>query len=289
MKQTTNLFIYVLYALLACVVFIYLLFPSETVKEILTEQLAQIQPGIEIQTETIRPTIPPGLGFKPLTLMAEGKPIVHSEKVKVRPHLLSLLRDTKVISFNGPLGSGRMAGRAELEQTLKRSQQMVHIDLTAVPLESIPLFKKWPNYRPSGAMNGMITYDSLKGGKGRVDAEISVEPIRIVFDPPIMGLDEIAFTELQGEFSATHRQITINRCEAFGEQVEARISGFIALREPLGASRPTLSLTVKPQPAFIAEHKNDMIGGLLSSSKAVKRGVVFQISGTLDNPSYVIR
>lgn len=289
MKRTTNLFIYLLYALLACVVFLYLLFPSETVKEILTEQLAQIQPGLEIQTDTIRPIIPPGLGFKPLTLVVSGNPIVSSEKLKVRPHLISMLRDTKVFSFNGPLGSGRMDGRAELEQTLKRSQQMVYIDLNAVPLEAIPLFKKWPKFRPSGQLDGAISYDSLKGGNGRIDAEISVETISIVFDPPVMGLTQLEFAELQAEFNATHRQITINQCEAFGPQFEARVSGFIALRQPLGASRPTLSLTVKPQQAFISEHKNDMIGGLLSSSKALKRGMVFQISGTLDNPSYVIR
>ena len=44
-----------------------------------------------------------------------------------------------------------------------------------------------------------------------------------------------------------------------------------------------------PQPAFLAEHKNDLIGGLMTSQTAQKRGMVFRISGTLDNPKYVMR
>ena len=289
MKQKTNILIYALYTLFAAVVFLYLLFPSDPVREILIEQLAKTQPDLNIQIETIRPTIPPGLRFQPLSVGFAGKPFINSKKVNVRPHLLSLMRDIKIISFSGPLGSGRFDGRAELEQTLKRSQKIIDVNLTEVPLEAIAFFKQWQEFAPYGSIDGQITYDSIKGGKGRVDAEISITPLRIVIDPPIMGMGALEFTELQAEFSATQRQLTINRCEAYGPQVEARISGFIALRQPIGDSRPTLSLTVKPQPDFTAEHKNDMIGGLLSSSKAQKRGLVFQISGTLDNPSYVIR
>lgn len=289
MKNSTRIFIYILYALAAGVFFLYLLFPSDLVKEILSEQLAQTQTEIEVDTDTIRPTIPPGLRFQPLLLSYAGTPFLNSEKVKIRPHLLSLMGDNKAFSFHGPLGSGRFSGRAEVAQTLKRVQQIIDIDITETPLEAIAYFKQWPQFTPSGLIDGQISYDSFKGGTGRVDADMIITPVRIVLNPPLMGIDVLDFTELQAEISATQRQLTIKKCEAFGTQINGKISGFISLRQPLGESRPTLSVTVKPQAAFIAKHKNDMIGGLLSSSKALKRGVVFQISGTLNNPSYVIR
>jgi hypothetical protein len=67
------------------------------------------------------------------------------------------------------------------------------------------------------------------------------------------------------------------------------MTGSVIFRQPMGNSRLTLSCTVKPQPAFVAEHKNDLIGGLLASQTAQKRGMIFRVSGTLDNPKYTVR
>jgi len=85
------------------------------------------------------------------------------------------------------------------------------------------------------------------------------------------------------------RMLQIRRWEATGPQIDSRASGSIVLRQPLGASRVTLACTVKPQAGFLAEHKNDVLGGLLASANAQNRGMVFRISGTLDHPSYVMR
>jgi hypothetical protein len=87
----------------------------------------------------------------------------------------------------------------------------------------------------------------------------------------------------------TPKMLQIKNCEASGNQIDGRISGSIIFRQPIGSSRLTLSCTIKPQPTFIADHKSDVIGGLLASDAAQKRGIVFRISGTLDNPNYVIR
>ena len=88
---------------------------------------------------------------------------------------------------------------------------------------------------------------------------------------------------------ATQRMLQIRNCEGIGDQIEGKLTGSILFRNPIEESRITLSLTIKPQPAFIEDHKNDMIGGLLSTANAQKRGVVFRISGTINNPRYVIR
>jgi type II secretion system protein N len=289
MKPTLKILIYALYALTAGIVFLYLLFPSDLIKEVLVERLAQTQSGIQVRVETIRPTLAPGLSFQPLSISYADKAVLRSEQVKLRPHLLSLLGDPKIFSFNGPLGSGRFSGHAEMTRKQKRPQNTIHIDLTGVPLDAIELFKQWPHYLPYGEIEGQIAYDSLKGGSGTVEVNVVIAPARIVIDPPLMGLKVLEFSELRATLSATQRRLTIKRCEAFGAQLEGKITGSIAFDQPMGNSRPTLSLTVKPQAAFIADHKDDMIGGLLASDKAQKRGVVFQIAGTLDNPSYVVR
>ncbi len=289
MKRTSKILIYGLYALVAGGVFLYLLFPSDLIKEIIAERLVQTRSDIQISTDTIRPTIPPGILFRPLVVSYANQSLLSSERAKLKLHLGSLFGDAKILSFDGPLGKGHFSGRAELTQKRNRAQNIVTVNLSGIPLESLDVIKQWPNYSPFGALEGQIAYDSLKGGTGTMEADLVISSARIVIDPPVMGLETLDFAEIRAEITATRRQLIIKRCEASGGQVEGRITGSIAFRQPMGNSRPNLSLTVKPQPAFIEEHKNDMIGGLLSSDKAQKRGVVFQISGTLDNPSYVIR
>ncbi len=289
MKRTSKILIYGLYAIVASALFLYLLFPSDLIKEIIAERLAQTRTDIQIRTDKIRPTIPPGVLFRTLAVSYADQSLLLSERVKLRPHLGSLFGDAKILSFNGSLGKGHFTGRAELTQKRNRAQNIITVNLSGIPLEALDVIKQWPNYSPFGALEGQIAYDSLRGGTGTVEADLVISPARIVIDPPVMGLEILDFAEIRAEITATQRQLIIKRCEAGGGQVEGRITGSIAFRQPMGNSRPNLSLTVKPQPAFIEAHKNDMIGGLLSSDQARKRGVVFQISGTLDNPSYVIR
>jgi hypothetical protein len=83
--------------------------------------------------------------------------------------------------------------------------------------------------------------------------------------------------------------LQIRRCEATGNQLQGKLTGSIVFSKPFGNSRLTMSLTVKPLPGFVAQHKNDMIGGFFASDKAQKRGILLRLSGTLDHPSYRIR
>lgn len=289
MKTTTKILFYSLYALIACGAFLYLLFPSDLLKEIITERLEHTQSNIEISVDHIRPTIPPGLQFRSLLVSYANQPLFRSDQVKLRFHLGSLFGGSKTVAFNGPLGSGNFSGRAETTEKRNRPQHIVNVHLSGVPLEAVDAFKQWPQYNPLGEIQGQIIYDSLKGATGTLEADVVISPARIVLDPPLMGLEVLEFSEIRAEISANQRQLIFKRFEVYGEQVEGKITGSIAFRQPMGSSRTNLSVTVKPQPAFISDHKNDMIGSLLLSSKAQKRGVAFQISGTLDNPSYVIR
>ena len=128
----------------------------------------------------------------------------------------------------------------------------------------------------------------LKGG-GTAEVSLEISQAHITLDPPLMGLEGMEFSLIKAQLIVTPRMMQIRSCEANGDQFESKLTGSIVFRQPFEESRLTLSMTVKPQPAFLADHKNDMIGGLLSSGNAQKRGLIFRISGTLHNPNYVVR
>lgn len=218
-----------------------------------------------------------------------GLPLFNADHLRVRPDLLTMLGSQKTLSFTGAIGKGQIVGNAELSSDSNRSHAKVVFNLLSIPLEALELSKKWPEYRPSGDINAYVDFDSRKGSGGTTKINCDIVPVKIALNPPIMGLEHVEFSQVKAEITITRRMLQIRRCEAEGSQFEGKISGSIIFREPISNSRLTLSCTLRPQPAFVAEHKSDMLGGLLSSGNTLKRGMVFRISGTLANPQYVIR
>ena len=288
MKRTTKISLYIAFALVSLVFFLYVRFPSEFVKNTLSEQVKYNLPEAELITDVISPTFPPGLKLKPLSLTYADQSIFRMDDFKVVPNLISLFSASRKVTYRGNIGSGTLIGRADTAMQNNREQTKVAMTLTRVPLKFIDILNQWESYAPDGELDATVNYDSLKGG-GTADVNMEISPARISFDPPLMGIEALDFNQINAQLILTRRMLQIRNCDAAGDQIEGKITGSIVFREPIEDSRITLSMTVKPQPAFIEDHKNDLIGGMLSTPNAQKRGVVFRISGTINNPRYVIR
>jgi type II secretion system protein N len=288
MNRSGKIILYVLYGVFALAVFLYLRFPSDLMKEMLIAEMNKLQPLAELKTDSVRPAIPLGIKLAPLSIDYNHMPVLRMDSLKITPHIFSLLRQTKRFSFSGTLGDGELQGTADMTTTSTGDQVLGDFTLSRVPLAFLEVLSQYPNFKPEGMLNAKINFDSKKGG-GSADISLEITPARLKLDPPFMDLDALEFSLVKAQLAATQRMIQIRSCEASGDQLESKLTGAVVLRQPLQDSRLTLSLTVKPQPAFLADHKNDMIGGLLASGSAQKRGLIFRISGTLDNPRYVIR
>jgi len=288
MNRTSKIFLYGLYAIFALVVFLYFRFPSELMREILLAQVQKAQPLVRLATEKVSPTIPPGIKLEPLSVAYANMPIMRMDDLKITPHLFSLFGHAKRFGFKGTLGSGELTGQVDTVMESNSEQAQIVANLSRVPLEFLEVLNQYQSFRPEGELDAKINYDSSKGG-GTSDISMEISHAHITLDPPLMGLEAIDFSLIKAQLTASPRMVQIRSCEASGDQLESKLTGSIVFRQPLEESRITLSLTVKPQPAFIADHKNDMIGGLLTSDNAQKRGLIFRISGTLNNPNYVIR
>lgn len=288
MKRSTKIFLYVLFAIAALFFFLYARFPSEMVKTALSQRIKDMDPKADLDTDLISPAIPLGLKMTPLSVDYAEQPILRMAYLKVMPDLFSLFSDSKQFSYHGNIGSGVLKGRAETAMKNNRGQTKVSMTLNRVPLNQIDILNQWKSYTPDGELDATINFDTLKGG-GTADINMEITPAQIAFDPPVMGIEALEFTQLKARMMVTRRMLQIRNCDAVGNQIEGKITGSIVFRDPFDDSRLTLSLTVKPQPAFIEDHKNDLIGGMLSSENAQKRGLVFRISGTINNPRYVIR
>jgi type II secretion system protein N len=288
MNSTGKILLYGLYVIAAVCFFLYLLFPSQTISRMIVDRVSQARSDVRVDVKDAHPVFPPGLKLESLSVDFADTPIIRMPFIKIVPALFSMMGGEKHIAFNGPLGHGSLKGLAELTSEGQRHQTKVILNLTEVPLEAFEILRRWPNYQVAGDMTAYIDYDSRKGTDGTANVKLDIAPTKIVFNPPIMGLTQMEFTQLETEMTITPRILQIRRCEVSGSQIEGKITGAIIFRQPLQKSRLTLSCTLKPQPAFLSDHKNDMIGGLIGNASAQQRGIIFRISGTLDNPSYVV-
>ena len=288
MRRTTKIFLYILFALATFSIFIYVRFPAEMVEDAVSQEVARFGADVAVEAAVIRPAFPPGVKLMPLLVNYADQPFLRMDYLKITPDLRSFFTSSQRYACYAGIGSGELKGRAETSAEGSRVRSKIALTLNRVPLDYIEFLTQWKNYRPHGDLDATISFDSIKGG-GTADIHLEISPARIEFEPPLMGIEALDFTLFKSQLVATQRMLQIKNCDAIGDQIEGKISGSIIFRDPIEDSPVTLTLTVKPQPAFIAYHKNDMIGGLLSNANAQKRGVVFRISGTLTNPRYVIR
>lgn len=289
MKITGKVIIYIAFTLVMVIVFLLFRFPSEVAIQLIDKQMARFYPEVNVNTDSVSPTFPPGIKLEPMEVSYAGLPLISADEFRIRPKLLSVLGANKNVIFNGTIGTGKIKGNAATTTEDARSHAKVVMNLIAIPLEALELSGHFPEYRASGDINAYVDYDSRKGSGGTAKINLDIVPVKITLKSPLMGLELIEFSQLKAELTATQRMLQIRRCEADGPQFEGKLSGSIIFRNPIENSRLTLSCTLRPHPAFVAEQKNNIIGGLLSSGNALKRGLVFRISGTLANPRYVMR
>ena len=289
MMRTSNKYVlYFVYTLFALGVFLYLRFPAALVEDLMLKQLKQIDPDIQLTTTAVALTPSVGIRLDAPALAYADIPVVHLDQFKIRPQLMTLFRKKKHFSLSGSMGTGRLTGRMESEFGAQRPQSMIVLNLDSTQIDYIDALNQWPAFLVDGLMDAIVKYDSSKAG-GTADISAEISPLKITLESPLMGLETLEFRSIAAQMTVTQRMLQIRNCDASGDQLEGKLSGSIVFRQPMENSRLSLSLTVKPQPAFIADHRNDMIGGLLASENAQKRGVVFRISGTVANPRYVIR
>lgn len=290
MKRTGKFLLYGIYALMAVGLFLYLLFPSAVVRELVVAQVRQSHSAVDVRIDEVRPSFPPGLRMFPLSFSYAGTQIIALQQLKVVPKLTSLLGNEKQVAYNGSIqGGGGLEGYVRILQEAPRQKISGTLNVSQLPIENIALLKQISQVAVVGMLTTFVDFDTHKGPGGTADVNIDLSPVRVNFTTPLMGLEQLDFTRIQSDLIVTPRMLQIKQIDATGAQLEARITGSVVFRFPLQESRLNLSCTVKPQPGFVAEQKDTMIGALLASSAAQQRGVIIRIAGTLAKPNYVVR
>ncbi|BBO87464.1 type II secretion system protein GspN [Desulfosarcina ovata] len=289
MLSMKAIFGYLAYALGAVVLFVYLLFPDQTVTAYLQSRLASVDPALKITAADIRPTLPPGLKMNAADIDKAGHRVVHIDKARITPELRSLLQPDKQLRFAASLADGSIIGRTTITDRTSSGVQKIDADLDRIQLEKIDAVKQIESFSLVGELRGHVTYDGAREPDGMTNGRLTVARLRINLKTPFFGIADLLMEKTEAEFSMNRNNLRLSALTFEGPMAEGRISGIIEVRHPLSSSRLNLTGTAKPMPELLARLQESLAPDLINTRTLGTRGISFRIRGTIDNPDLSMR
>ncbi len=273
-----------IYIICAALFFFYYLFPSDTVKEYLADQIRQTHPNLTVKISRVKPAFPPGLKLKGVSVYHLGQTIAALENLKISPDILSLFTTTTHLSFKGNGYGGTLKGRVDIIKKSSGREVMIDADLAGIQLNQLEALSAVTKHRISGNLDGTLEFkanvphQTLRGDLILTDGQIE-------FSPPVLNQNVITFNTIEAELMLNGRSLTINSCQLEGNQLDADVAGSIKFSGRSARKILNLSGTVKLHEALLAKLGKN-VPQLLKGSKLGNQGFPFKIKGPMDSPQY---
>ena len=276
---------YAAYFVAITVFFLYYLFPSEAVKDYVAYRLGRISPDVDISIEDISPMIPPGIKLHDVGISRDNRALLDLQSVKITPRLLSLFSGRKSARFWGRIDAGSVEGSVEIGNVNDRRTEKIEGTISRVPVQKIPALKHLTPHKISGNLNGDFIIDR-RGSDGLMTGQLTLSECRIVFDQPVIGQPSLAFKKIAADLVMENGRLVIKKCSARGNDLDADITGTIALNSTRGLNALNLNGAVRPHHAFLVKIENSIPAGFLQQKNAGGQAISFRIRGTVDTPEF---
>ncbi len=288
MSRPKTIALYVGVVLAATAVFLYVRFPSDTVKEFISAKVNQSTPGVEISMDRLSPRLPAGATLENVRFEYERQLLLTAEYTKISARPLTLISGKKAFSYLLSTSGGEVKGRAILINDAVGPGVDLKARFNAIQLQEIPAIEAFSGYRVEGILDGIINVNG-SDRNGAAQTAFTVSECAINLAQPLLGLEKLNFQLIEVELAMNGQRVVVKKCNLNGEEVDGRITGSLTVRNPYGQTRLNLSGVLKPQPAFSAKLSKKIPTVLLSGTNIQRKGIPFKITGTIDRPGYSLR
>ncbi len=264
---------YLLAVLLVCLV---IGFPSEKLRAHVAQRLSAGLPGLSVAIREIRPTLPPGADLQGVSVSRAGDPLVVLDRLRITPDLLSLIRDVTQYRFQGSAAEGEISGTARVETRKGRSGLSMQAQWAGVLLQKLPILQGFQGSRVSGHMEGSLAIND----QGSLTGKLRVVDSQVELARPLFDQKTFSFKTLDADLSLQNRTLLLRNGRLRGNEMDADVSGTIALSPSSGAGTLNLSGRATPHHAFLAKMEGSLPPNLLRRRAAIS----FKISGPLGSP-----
>ena len=283
MTKKRRRFLYGAYIILIALVFSYLLFPSDSVKEYLTNRVYTQNPAYRMDIETLRPSFPPSLRLKNIQLFYQNGLIFNTDVLKLFPNWLSLFTFKPGASFQGEAYQGRLNGALSIIRVETESHPLLSVTFTDINLMLVPWFQEQFELDVSGTLSGKIRYEqkTVSTRVGAMSADIADCIVNLT--NPIFDLGQLEFDHIKLVTALNNDTLEIQQGVFTGHQMTGSLSGSILMQNPSKNSRLKLNIKVKPDRVFLS-NLSGMFSAFFSSAQKENEEMTINISGTIGKP-----
>jgi len=273
-----------IYIICAGLFFLYVLFPSDMVKEYLADRIRQTHPNLTVRMERVRPALPLGLKLYAVSVYHLSQRIAELEDLKIAPDILSLFSATTHLAFKGEGYGGILTGAIDITADSPQRDVVVCADLSGIQVSRIEALRSLTTHRISGILDARLTFKNNAPG-APLTGNLTLTEGQIEFSAPIMQQRAIDFDSIEAELIFDGRSLTIKHCQLDGNQLNADVSGSIKLAGSSARKILDLSGTVTPHETLLVKLGQN-VSQLIERYSLENQGIAFKISGSLDAPNY---
>ena len=288
MKKLKLSLYYIAFTLVASGCFLYLLFPSETFKGVVSTYLLKMLPDYQIQFDRVQPVLPLGIGLETVNVLQDGRKLAKIDRINITPRIISLFSSRKTINYQGNAYQGFLKGHMDVNASGKNTQTDVFLKLADIQLSDITYLQERLGRKVSGFLNADVDLIDNNGPKRSLKGKLDLADVRIALSNPIINIQEVALNLVEAEFNVNKKVFSLKRLEAMGGQVEGNLTGTVMIRKPMGMSRINLRGSIFPQAVLLAGIK-DLLPGNLFKQQMGDKGIPIRIYGTIEKPKFSFR
>jgi type II secretion system protein N len=267
-----------LYLVSAALVFLYIGFPSETLRAHMTRSLNAGLPGLSVSIGDMRPALPAAIVLKGVRVYHANAPLAVIDQLRIHPDLFSAWKAKSLYDFDGSIGDGQISGTAEIDTAGGRKRVSLNARLAGVLLQKLPATQSLFGNKLAGRLEGTL---GVNDG-GTLTGKLAVSEGRVELATPVFDQNAFSFRTAEADLSLQNRTVMVRNGRLKGNEMDAEVSGSIALDVAAGHSALNLSGRVTPHPAFMAKLESSLPPALLRR----RAGISFKVSGALDAPGF---
>jgi type II secretion system protein N len=266
------------YLVAAALVFLYVGFPSEALRTHVAHRLSASLPGLSLAVAEVRPALPAGIALRNVRISHADKPLAVIDRLSLQPELSSLLKSKMGYGFGGSIGSGDITGRAEVDSTGPNPKVSLNARFGGILLQQVPGLMGLYGSRLAGRLDGTLAVNET----GVLTGKLTITDGQVELATPVLDQKSFTFRTVDADITLQNRSLLVRNGRLRGNELDAEISGTIALNQPPGSGALNLSGRVTPHPAFMAKAEGSLPANLLRRRAAIP----FRVSGSLDSPGF---
>ena len=230
MKLNRNRILLGVYIIGLFVFFLYICFPSDSIRTYLANRLSNMSPQIRVMIERVKPALPPGIRLFNVQLYHRENFWGSIENIKIIPSLLSLFGSETAFSFQGNAYAGEIKGKAEIGANSPAVRMMVDTTLSGIQVKDVEAIQDVSDYKISGILNATMAYTTDARNR-TMKGNLALSDCRLDLAVPFFNQDLLTFRDVQAEVLLNNQTLTIKRCNIAGNELDANnLTVFIADR-----------------------------------------------------------